>query len=99
MSFPTERGGHVQTFPFIEESPTGPPRTHQSYINDAKEAVKNQSLVHAHNIMYIASNINFNIAGKWYQRTTLVSILTLLMRVSPDYICIHQLIIIVLICV
>ena len=63
VSFPTERGGHVHIFPYIEESPTGPPRTHQSYIDDAKEAVKKQSLVYAH-IICIASNVNINIAGK-----------------------------------
>ena len=44
-SLPTERGGHVHIFPYISESPAGPPRTHDGYIDDAKEAVKNQSLV------------------------------------------------------
>lgn len=41
----TEKGGHVHTFPYIQSSPKGPPRTHCGYIEHAKEAVIQKSMV------------------------------------------------------
>lgn len=53
-SLTTERGGHVFTFPYDVESPTGPSRTHTGYINDAEKAIKNKSVV----CIYIQTNHN-----------------------------------------
>lgn len=42
---PTEKGGHVHTFPYVHQSPKGPPRTQQAFIQDARKAVKTHSVV------------------------------------------------------
>ncbi|XP_070537248.1 uncharacterized protein [Ptychodera flava] len=41
----TKKGGHVHTFPFIEENPTGPPRTHENMCQDAKTATEQGKIV------------------------------------------------------
>ena len=45
ITFRTERGGNVHIFPYNTASPAGPPRTHEGYVTNAKEAVKNDSVV------------------------------------------------------
>lgn len=53
ISCRTDKGGHVHTFPFTLSSPKGPARTHESYIEHAKQAVRQKSVVCGYVILLI----------------------------------------------
>ncbi|XP_070551310.1 uncharacterized protein [Ptychodera flava] len=42
----TAKGGHVHVFPFIKEDATGPKRTHEQFLEDAKSAFDSGRPVH-----------------------------------------------------
>ena len=58
-SIRTEKGGHVLTFPYQNDSPKGPPRTHKTQIDYARKATEERSVVSINiNIIIIIMHVH-----------------------------------------
>ena len=80
-SYRTEKGGHVHTFPYISSSPKGPPKTHHGYIEHAKAAARQKSVVCIYvKYKFYTNAIAIDIAmicfiGVWCKRANLAELL------------------------